>query len=74
MSNMVKERNDKLKKNSKKESRNEDKNFFCIGSSKKSSDYENTSQNLPNSIKKECARGNDTPEALRHLTRPIISR
>ena len=65
--------NDEFKKNSKKETRSKDKNIFCIVSSKQSSDYEHTSQYLTHNIKKEYARGNDMPEALRNLTRPTIT-
>ena len=63
----------KFKSDSKKETRSKDKSIFCIGSSKQSSDYENTNQCLINNIKKECARGNSMSEALRNLTRSIIA-
>ena len=66
--------NNSFKKSSKKETRSKGKNIFCIGSSKQSSDYENTSQCLINNIKKECVRGNDISEALRNLTRPDTTR
>ena len=66
-------RNNKFKKNSKKETRSEGKSIFCIGSSKQSSDCENTIQHLMSNVKKECVRGNGASEALRDLTRPIIA-
>ena len=65
--------NSKLKKNSKKEAQSKGKNTFCIRSSEQSSDCENASQHLIKNIKKERARGNVGPEALRDLTQPIIA-
>ena len=76
---MGKEHKNKFKRNFKTEKSNshnksKGKNIFYIGSSKQSSDYENTSQYLINNIKKEYVRGNDISEALRALTRPDIEK
>ena len=76
---MSKDYKKKHKKNLKKElhnkhDKNKDKNLFCIGSSKKSSDCKNANQCLMNNVKKECTRGNNASEALRNLDRKCITK